>query len=191
MGKARQFFLYRASFNLINNRIFTLKTRILVATALIIAFLCSGTTSAKSPENSNLEKQFIGMWRLVSWEKEYSDGTVKQELRSKSYLIYTDTGHVCWVATDPNRTIWAGEPTQEQKAEAFDGLGFYCALVELNVDKGYVIHQLELARSQNAVGIMLKRWFSFDGQDRLLLRVEPSENEPPLVESRLVWERVK
>ena len=166
-------------------------TRILVATAIIIAFLCSGTTCAKPPEKTNLEKQFIGMWRLVSWEKEYTDGSVKQEPRSKSYLIYTDTGHVCWVATDPNRTIWAGEPSQEQKAEAFDGLGFYCALVELNVDKGFVIHQLEMARSQNAVGIKLKRWFSFDGEDRLLLRVEPSENEPPLVESRLVWERVK
>tara|TARA_R110002096_G_scaffold151307_5_gene313748 strand:+ start:2849 stop:3376 length:528 start_codon:yes stop_codon:yes gene_type:complete len=174
-----------------NKRIFIVKSGFFVTTAIIIAFLCSQNISAKPTENTNLEKQFIGMWRLVSWEKEYTDGSVKPEPRSKSYIIYTDTGHMCWVATDPNRTIWTGKPTQEQKAEAFDGLGFYCAVVELNVDKGYVIHHLELARSQNAVGINLKRWFSFDGKDRLLLRVEPSENEPPLVESRLVWERVK
>lgn len=173
-----------------------MKTRKLIATAITFALLSFCTTNAananaKSAENTNLEKQFLGMWKLVSWEKEYSDGSIKPDHRTNSYIVYTDTGRMCWVATDPNRPKWTEKPTVEEKAEAFDGLGFYCAAVELNVEKGYVIHHLDLARSENAVGIKLKRWFKFDGKDRLLLRVEPSENEAPMVESRLVWERVK
>lgn len=166
-----------------------MKIKLLIT--LTASFLCVQFLSAKSTEDNKPEQRFIGMWSLVSWEKEYSDGSIKRDPKTKSYLIYTDTGHVCWVATDPNREQWTAQPTQAQKAEAFDGLGLYCAEVEINMEKGYVIHHLDLARSQNAVGEKLKRWFSFEGDDRLLLRVEPSENKPPLVESRLVWKRVQ
>lgn len=162
-----------------------------VVSTIIMAFLFSCTAGAQSAESASLEKQFYGMWRLVSWEKEYTDGSVRPDPRTNSYITYTDSGRMCWVATDPNRPKWTEKPTQQEKAEAFDGLGFYCAEVELNMEQGYVVHHLDLARSENAVGIKLKRWFTFDGKDRLLLRVEPSENQPPLVESRLVWERVK
>lgn len=137
------------------------------------------------------EQQFLGMWRLVSWAKEYDDGTTKQDPRSESYIIYTESGHMCWVAMDPLRPELTAKRTEAEEAIAFRGLGAYCAAVEINLDDGYVVHHVELAKTPNAVGIRLKRWFVFDGPDRLHLRVEPTENEPPLVESRLVWERVK
>ena len=97
---------------------------------------------------------------------------------------------MCWVAIDPNRPQWKDDPTPGEESEAYRGMGAYCATVEVNAAEGYVIHHVEIAKSPNAVGIERKRWFEFDGVNRLKLRVEPSENLSPLVESRLVWERV-
>jgi len=162
-----------------------------IASTIILALLVPVIAGSQESGAASVKGQFIGIWRLVSWEREYEDGSIKPDPRSQSYIVYTDTGHMCWVAMDPDRPKWEGNPTQEQKAEAFDGLGAYCAVVEVNVEEGYVIHHVELEKSPNAVGIQRKRWFTFDGKDRLLLRVEPSENVPPLVENKLVWERVK
>jgi hypothetical protein len=92
---------------------------------------------------------------------------------------------------DPSRPTWTADPTEAEELTAFRGLGAYCATVELNTNEGFVIHHVEIAKGPNAVGIERKRWFEFDGPDRLNLRVEPTENVPPLVESALVWERVK
>ncbi len=159
--------------------------------ALILTVVASYPAVPQSANQSDLGQQFIGMWRLVSWTKEYDDGTTKQDPRSESYIVYTETGRMCWVAMDPLRPKFTAEPTDTEKAIAFQGLGAYCAAVELNLNEGYVIHHVEIAKSPNAVGIERKRWFEFDGPDRLNLRVEPSENIPPLLESALVWERVK
>ena len=161
------------------------------APSIIIVAVVASAAFAQSTSGSNVQQQFIGIWRLVSWTQEYDDGTTRQEPRSESYLIYTDTGHMCWVAMDPLRPKWTADPTEADELAAFRGLGTYCATVEINADEGYVIHHVEIARSPNAVGIERKRWFEFDGPDRLNLRVEPTENVPPLVESALVWERVK
>ena len=98
---------------------------------------------------------------------------------------------MCWVAMAPSRPTWAADPTEAEESAAFRGLGAYCGAVELNADDGFVIHHVEIAKLPSAVGIERKRWFEFDGPDRLNLRVEPTENVPPLVESVLVWERVK
>lgn len=158
---------------------------------LILTGAVSNVATAQSSTQPASEQHFIGIWRLVSWTKEYDDGTTAQEPRSESYIIYTETGHMCWVAMDPRRPNLPAEPTEIEEAVAFRGLGAYCATVEINLDDGYVIHHVEIAKMPNAVGIERKRWFSFDGSDRLHLRVDPTENILPLVESSLIWERIK
>ena len=166
----------------------------LIRNSLLILMLTVAASNPATPQSASQpasEQQFVGMWRLVSWTKEYDDGTIRQDPRSKSYIIYTKTGRMCWVAMDPGRPNLTAKPNEAEEAIAFRGLGAYCATVEINLDDGYVIHHVEIAKSPNAVGIERKRWFEFDGPDRLHLRVEPTENVPPLVESALVWERVK
>jgi len=157
---------------------------------LILTIAASSPATPQSASQSASEQQFFGMWRLASWTKEYDDGTTRQDPRSESYIIYTETGRMCWVAMNPLRPKLTANPTEAEEAIAFRGLGAYCGTVEINLDDGYVIHHVEIAKSPNAVGIERKRWFKFDGPDRLHLRVEPTENVPPLVESTLVWERV-
>ena len=166
------------------------KTKIALLSAIIVGIF-GHTALPQSTTQSDVANQFVGMWRLVSWTKIYDDGSTRPEPRSKSYIIYTETGHMCWVAMDPERPKWDAEPTELEELAAFRGLGAYCAAVEVHAKEGFVIHHVEIAKSPNAVGIERKRWFEFDGPDRLNLRVEPAENVPPLVENALVWERVK
>ena len=53
------------------------------------------------------------------------------------------------------------------------------------------MHRMEIERIPNLVGRGRERMFMFDGDDRLILRVDGSEFQPPVVERRLLWERVK
>lgn len=159
--------------------------------ALLLTFASTKIAPSQTLGHSVSEQQFVGMWRLVSWTKEYDDGTTKQDPRTESYLIYTDTGRMCWVAMDPLRPNLSANPTESEEATAYRGLGAYCGAVEINLDDGYVVHHVDVAKIPNAVGIERKRWFSFAGPDQLHLRADPTENVVPLVENVLVWERVK
>ena len=67
----------------------------------------------------------------------------------------------------------------------------YCARVEVRADEGYVLHHVEVDKSPNMIGRTRKRWFTFQGADRLALRMDPSELAPPVVESTLLWERIR
>lgn len=66
----------------------------------------------------------------------------------------------------------------------------YCARVEVRPREGVVLHHVDIEKSPNLVGIVRKRFYSFDPAGRLGLRVEPSELTAPVVSSILVWERI-
>jgi len=168
-----------------------MRTIMHVMLVMLLTAAVSNTALSQSADKPQSAHQFVGMWRLVSWTKEYDDGTVKQDPRSESYIIYTDNGRMCWVAMDPNRPNLSENPTEAEEATAYRGFGGYCAVVEIDLEDGYVVHHVDIARTPNAVGIDRKRWFQFDGPDRLHLRVDPTENVAPLIESSLVWERIK
>jgi hypothetical protein len=62
--------------------------------------------------------------------------------------------------------------------------------VEIHAKEGYVIHHAEVDISPERVGKDKKRWFKFDGPNRVSLRIDPPELAAPVVESTLIWERV-
>src|SRR5215510_4887522 len=147
----------------------------------------------KSRNDAAVARQFVGMWRLVSYTHRLADGTTKQDPKTVAYIVYTDTNRMCYVSMDPNRPKWKSEttPTPEEAISAIMGLGAYCATVEVNVKEGFVIHHVEIERIPNVVGRNRKRWFKFEGANRLTLRVDTSELVSPVVERTLVWERVQ
>lgn len=160
----------------------------LALTVLVPAPGCSRAGGATA-------KQFIGTWRLVSWPQRLADGTTRQDPRSTAYIIYTDTGYMCSVGMAPSRQLWASEtvPTGAEAVAAMGGAGFYgyCARVEIHSAEGFVLHHVEIDKSPNLVGRTRKRWFTFQGPDRVALRIDSSELVAPVVESTLIWERVR
>ena len=164
----------------------------MVALSMLLAFgLLNSMSDAQSQDD--IAKQFVGMWRLVSWTERLADGTTRQNPFSVAYIIYTDTGHMCYVGMNPNRPRWKLEaaPTPEEALSGITGLGAYCAAVEIHAKEGFVIHHVEIERSPNLVGRARKRWFTFQGQNRVSLRIDTPELISPVVESILTWERVE
>jgi hypothetical protein len=144
-------------------------------------------------DDAGLMKSFVGMWRLVSWPERLSDGTTKQNPEGAAYLIYTNSGHMCFVAMNPKRPKWKSQtsPTAEEMASALSNDGFYayCGKVEVHAKEGFVVHHIEIDKVPNLVGTTRKRWFKFEGPNRLSLRIDSPA--APVVESTLVWERVQ
>ena len=117
----------------------------------ILALLGSTSFQAQGPsqDEAAITRQFIGMWRLVSWPQRLADGTTRQNPLSASYIIYTDTSPIrmCWVAMNPDRPKWnlggrnpfsgGYAPTPEEVGSAFAGLGAYCSTVEVHAKEGF------------------------------------------------------
>lgn len=173
------------------------KSRLLGAVGIIIFVLASTSFEmhAQSPDDATMAKRFVGMWRLVSHPTRLADGTTKQSVNSVAYIIYTNTNpiHMCYVAMDPNRPKWKSEfaPTESEAMSGFTGSNSYCSTVEVHAKEGFVIHHVEISSVPNLIGRNRKRWFTFDGPNRVSLRVESTELQPGMNDSTLIWERVQ
>ena len=165
--------------------------RRLALTAILVLGSFSSTSHAQAADP--VAKQFIGMWRLASRTQRLVDGTTSQHPNNTGYIIYTDTGHMCYVAMNPNRPKWKSEtaPTPEEALSGITGLGAYCATVEIHAKEGFVVHRVEIERSPNLVSQARKRWFTFQGPNRVVLRVDTPELISPVVEDTLIWDRVQ
>jgi len=143
---------------------------------------------------ADIARQFIGTWRLVSWTQRLADGSTRPDPRNVGYLIYSDAGYMCYGSMAANRPAWSSDNTPTG-AEAVATMGApynaYCARVDVHAEEGFVLHHVEVDKSPNMIGRTRKRWFTFQGPDRVALRMDPSELSPPVVESTLVWERVR
>jgi len=160
---------------------------------LAVAALTHGPSDAFAQSQDDAARRFVGLWRLVSWQQRLADGTTRTPANDVAYIIYTDTGHVCYIAMDPDRPRWASEraPTPAEALSGIAGVGAYCARVEMHAAEGFVLHHVEIEKVPNIVGRTRKRWFTFQGPDRIALRVDPPELAPGVTESTLTWERVR
>src|SRR5262249_48641169 len=143
----------------------------------VLLFSAALTAAAAA---ADLPKQFVGTWRLSSWTLRYANGTTRPDPKSVAYLIYSDVGRMCYVSMNPERAKWKSElaPTADEAISGITGLGAYCAAVEAHESEGFVIHHVDVERVPNVVGRNRKRWFKFDGPDRLSLRVDAAELAP-------------
>ena len=137
-------------------------------------------------------RQFVGTWRLVSFTNQLADGTLKPDPRNVGYIVYGDTGRMCAMLVDPHRPKWASAtaPTPTEAVAALEAMFSYCGTYEVNARDGFVVHHVEIDKSPNNVGLHRKRRFTFEGTNRLTLRVEQPEL-PGITASTLVWERVE
>jgi hypothetical protein len=161
---------------------------LLIAGALVAV---PGEVAAQS--SAEVAKQFVGTWRLSSWVVELEDGTTRPDQRSVGFIMYSDTGHMCYLSMDPNRPEWGvwSNPTGAEARSAIMGIGAYCGRVEIDAERSLVFHHVEVEKVPNNVGVTRRRHYEFLSPDRLALCVEDREDLPPeVVRVRLVWERV-
>ena len=99
---------------------------------------------------------------------------------------------MCFLSMNPSRPQWKVEatPTPEEGLSAIRGFGAYCATIEIHPKEGFMLRHYDINQTPNAVGRETKRWYTFQGTDRMSLRVDASELNRPVIESTFVWERV-
>ena len=168
------------------------RTRLLAMLIAIVGL----TAAAQAQSQDEIANRFVGAWRLVSYAQRLVDGTTRASPLTAGYIIYTDTNHMCAVLTNPNRPKWklsspyATTTDQAEGLSAIQGADAYCSRVEVHAQEGFVLHLVEDSVRPNLVGVIRKRWFTFDGPNRVALRIDPTELALPVVDGTLIWERV-
>ena len=99
---------------------------------------------------------------------------------------------MCFLIMNPNRPAWKSEaaPTPEEGLTALRGINAYCATLEIHAKEGFMDRRYDINQNPNAVGKATRRWYSFQGPDRMTLRVDAAELTRPVVETLFIWERV-
>jgi hypothetical protein len=162
-----------------------------IGSILLVLGQLHSTSSAQS--NDDIARQFAGMWRLVSNPQRLIDGTTRDGSNSIGYAFFdANAGHMCFLSMNPDRARWKSEttPTPEEGLSAIRGFGAYCATLEIHAKEGFMVRHYDINQNPNAVGRATRRWYTFQGTDRMSLRVDSSELTRPVVESTFVWERV-
>jgi len=161
-----------------------------IASILVVLFQLSGQSRAQSTDD--VARQLAGMWRLVSNPTQLADGTTRQG-SNIGYAFFDASGsHMCFLTMNPDRPSWKSEtaPTPEEGLTALRGINAYCATLEIHPKEGFMDRRYDINQNPNAVGRATRRWYSFQGPDRLTLRVDAAELRQPVVETLFVWERV-
>jgi Lipocalin-like domain len=167
-----------------------MKKTVICSLLLILGQLSS--TSRAQPQD-DIAKRLAGMWRLVSNPQRLVDGTTREGPNTVGYAFFdANASHMCFLSMNPSRPRWKSEtaPTPEEGLSAIRGIGAYCATIEIHAKEGFTVRHYEINQIPNAVGRATTRWYTFQGIDRMSLRVDSSELNPPIAENTFVWERV-
>ena len=146
---------------------------------------------AQSP--NDLARRFAGTWRLVSNPQRFADGTTKENSNSVAYAMFdSNASHMCFISMNPNRPPWKSEttPTPEEGLSSIRGFGAYCGTVEIHPKEGFIVRKYDVNQNPNLVGKVTKRWYTFQGPNRMSLRIDAPELNAPMVENTLTWERI-
>ena len=163
-----------------------------IAWAFLLTLVPLGGQS-QAQSTDDVARQLAGMWRLVSNPQRLADGTTRQGANSVGYASFDAVGkHMCFVSMNPNRPTWKLEtaPTPEEGLTALRGINVYCATLEIHPTEGFMDRRYDVNQNPNAVGRATRRWYSFQGADRMTLRVDAAELTKPVVETLFIWERV-
>ena len=159
----------------------------------LLRLACLFNHTLRAQSRDEIGKRFAGMWRLVSNPQRLADGTTREGSNSVAYAMFDgNASHMCFVSMNPARTRWRSEtaPTPEESLAAIKGFGAYCGTVEIHAKEGFIIRNYEINQTPNAVGKATKRWYTFEGNNRMSLRIDAAELSAPIVENTLIWERV-
>jgi hypothetical protein len=134
---------------------------------LALAFAIPGSFAADTA--ADLQKKFVGSWRLVSIEG------LNQIVKGKpsGIIMYDNTGHMSVQVTLGDKPVFpalGAKATEHEKAAAFDNYIAYYGTYTFEPENGIVIHHLEGSHVPSQIGQDNIRYFEFSG-NRLTLSV--------------------
>jgi hypothetical protein len=143
----------------------------------------SAQTSSNKPRAAT---QFIGTWRLVSFQGDSASRLVNRGPHPIGLIYYDVTGHMAvQIQPDRHRESWRPTqlPTPQQAVDAVNGYTAYFGTYSIDEKAHTVTHHRVGALNLDIVDYI--RRYEFNGSDRLTL--VPVDRPG----TRLVWERIK
>jgi hypothetical protein len=141
----------------------------------------------------NVLNQFVGTWKLISFEFKSSDNQSTYPLGQDAvgYLIYSEVGYMSVALMKAERTPFVSgdirASTLEEKIHAADTYFSYCGRYEIQENK--IIHHVEVSSFPNLVGTDQERLFQFE-DNNLILSTPPFLVDDKLQTSLVIWKRV-
>lgn len=132
-------------------------------------------------------QEFIGAWRLVSFEELQEDGNLLYPYGKDAVglLLYDITGKMSVQIMKRDRPDNSSDDlnniSSEEIKSVVEGFTAFFGTYEINPPEKTIIHHVEGHLLPNSVGKSLKRTFEFSG-DKLILK--------PTGSRRVVWERI-
>ncbi len=139
--------------------------------------------------------QFIGTWRLLSYESHLPDGSIEYPFGPDvtGMLVYTEQGHMTGQVMRHNRselpTGYRASGPSEAVLAAFDGYIAYCGTFEVDETAGVVIHKVEASLYPNWVGTEQRRNFRFD--KNILTLSTPMKKRGIPIRNQLIWKSIQ
>ena len=138
------------------------------------------------------QNQFVGTWRLVSFELKDVNGEVSYPYGKDTigYLMYAEDGYMSVVIMAPNRPNFSSEDffegSTQEKANAMETYISYCGSYEIKDEK--VIHHVKTSLFPNLVGTDQERFFEFT-ENYLSLTTPSFKTKGKRLTGHLMWER--
>jgi len=136
-----------------------------------------------------IRKNIIGIWKLISMEKQNIDGDVLEKFNWIGRLRYDDKGYMSVQLMDSNRPHLEDWESSEEIKKAFEGYNAYYGTYDIDHEEGSVTHHTEGSLFPNWTGIDLKRFFKLT-DNRLELITTPMQENDTEVVWQLIWESV-
>lgn len=170
-------------------------------TKLLLFGLATALLAAQAPEapkkfaRRKMTDQFVGAWKLVSYERRGPDGAVSYPMGESAVgrLTYDGMGRMSAQLMRVDRPKSTAENPREgqleQKAAAYDGYTAYYGTYTVDEKNKVVFHRVEASLFPEWIGTDQRRQYEFSGA-QLILRATMKAGGVQ-VENRLVWERAR
>jgi hypothetical protein len=148
-----------------------------------------GNAQSKAPTAADVQKQFVGHWRLVKFENFDEKGNTRVAAYDGGRIMYDASGNMSAQLMRSDRKPLATPSTEPERAAAYATYTAYYGKFTIDPAIGKVTHHVEGALNHNWVKTDLVRWYAFaaDG-NQLLLSIKNAEGR---VTGTLTWERLR
>ena len=159
-----------------------------IALTLLLLF---GTATLEAQPAADVQRQFTGNWRLVSFENFDEKGAASPSPFTGGRIMYDAAGQMAAQLTHSNRKPLTTPASEMERAAAYSGYLSYFGRYSIDPSARTVTHHVEGSTNPNWVStptnLVRSYEFSADG-NRLLLSVK---NAAGRVTGTLTWERIR
>ncbi|MGQ0732188.1 MAG: lipocalin-like domain-containing protein [Acidobacteriota bacterium] len=157
--------------------------------AVLVLALAGASVAISAQSGTNAARQFVGHWRLISFENFDEKGVARRAEYDGGRIMYDAAGQMSAQLMQSGRKPMSTPSTESERAASYATYTAYYGRYTIDAVEGRVTHHVEGSANPNWVKTDLVRWFQFspDG-NRLMLSIK---NPQGRLTGTLTWERIR